>query len=102
MAPNESQGLTVSRIIKAPPSAIWAARKDPALLADGWVPAPHVTIVTKYEFHPGGAFGTVIRLRDGTEIAGEGCFFEVIENERIVFTDALRGGWRPNEERSIL
>ena len=40
----------------------------------------------------------MIRLRDGTEIAGEGCFLEVIENERIVFTDALRGGWRPKGE----
>ena len=38
-------------------------------------------------------------LADGTVIeCGEGCFLEVIENERIVFTDVLQGGWRPNEE----
>jgi uncharacterized protein YndB with AHSA1/START domain len=38
-------------------------------------------------------------LEDGTVVeGGEGCFLEVVENERIVFTDALQGGWRPNEE----
>lgn len=98
MAPNASPDLIVSRIIKAPPSAVWAAWKDPALLAKWWAPAPNATVVTKHEFYAGGAFGTVIRLQDGTEHSGEGCFLEVIENKRIVFTDALRGGWRPNEE----
>ena len=39
-----------------------------------------------------------MRLQNGTEIGGEGCFLKVVENRRIVFTDAPRGGWRPNEE----
>lgn len=37
-------------------------------------------------------------MEDGTEHGGEGSFLEVVENERFVFTDALQGGWRPNEE----
>lgn len=52
-----------------------------------------------HEFHAGGGFDTTMRLEDGTVMeGGEGCFLELIENERIVFTDALQGGWRPNEE----
>ena len=39
-----------------------------------------------------------MRMEDGTEHGGEGCFLEVVENELIVFTNALQGGWRPNEE----
>ena len=98
LAPKDTTDLTVSRIIRASPSAIWAAWKDPELRTAWWGPAPVVTIVKKYEFCPGGAFDTVMRLEDGTEFGGQGCFLEVVENRRIVFTDALRGGWRPNGE----
>ncbi len=40
-----------------------------------------------------------MKQEDGTIVhEKEGCFLEVIENERIVFTDALQGGWRLNEQ----
>jgi uncharacterized protein YndB with AHSA1/START domain len=98
MRPNENLDLEVSRIINAPPSAVWTAWKEPEHLAKWWAPAPVVTIVHKLEFRPGGAFATTMRLADGTAFSGESCFLEVVENERIAFTDALRGGWRPNAE----
>ena len=98
MNKNHDKDLTVSRIIKAPRSTVWKAWKDPKHFVKWWAPAPILTISKKHELFPGGAFDTVMRLEDGTEHGGEGCFLEVIENERIVFTDALRGGWRPNEE----
>lgn len=91
--------LTISRIIKAPPSTVWKAWKEPEHFVKWWAPAPVVTISNKHELHPGGGFDTTMRLPDGTIMeGGEGCFLEVVENERIVFTDALQGGWRPNEE----
>ena len=91
--------LTVSRIIKASRSAVWKAWKDPAHFVKWWAPAPVVTTSNKHEFFTGGGFDTTMKLEDGTIMdLGEGCFLEVIENERIVFTDALQGGWRPNEE----
>ena len=95
---DDNLDLTVSRIIRAPRSAVWTAWREPEHLEKWWAPAPLVTIVKKHEFYAGGAFETVMRMEDGTEHGGEGCFLEVVENERIVFTDALRGGWRPNEE----
>lgn len=91
--------LTVSRVIKAPRSAVWQAWKDPRQFERWWAPVPVVTISNKHEFFAGGAFDTTMKLEDGTVMeGGEGCFLEVIENERIVFTDALQGGWRPNTE----
>lgn len=98
MTLNTDADLTVTRVIKAPRSAVWAAWRDPEHLAKWWAPAPVVTIVRRLDLRPGGAFDTTMRMPDGAEHGGEGCFLEVIENERIVFTDALRGGWRPNEE----
>lgn len=91
--------LTVSRVIKAPREAIWLAWKDPKHFVKWWAPAPVVTTSNKHDFFAGGGFDTSMTLEDGTVMhGGEGCFLEVIEPERIVFTDALRGGWRPNAD----
>ena len=58
-----------------------------------------VTEYNKHEFYTGGGFDTTMTLEDGTvEDSGEGCFLELIENERIAFTDALQGGCCPNDE----
>ena len=95
---NNKKDLGVSRIIKAPRSAIWSAWKDPVHLAQWWAPSPVRTTVNKLELRAGGAFDTVMRLEDGTEFGGEACFLEVVENERIVWTSALQGGWRPNKD----
>lgn len=90
--------LTVSRTLKAPRPAIWRAWSEPEHFVRWFAPAPIVTTVTQLDLRPGGAFETMMRMEDGTEFGGEGCFVEVEENTRIVFTDALRGGWRPNKE----
>jgi len=95
---NNNTDLTVFRIIKAPRSAVWKAWKDPEHFEKWWAPAPVVTISTKHELYPGGGFGTIMRMENGTEYDGEGCFLEVVENERIVWTSALQGGWRPNKD----
>lgn len=37
-------------------------------------------------------------MEDGSKFGGEACFLEIVENERIVWTSALQGGWRPNKD----
>lgn len=98
MTLNTDLDLTVSRIIKAPRSAIWTAWTDPEHFVKWWAPAPIVTTVQKHDLRAGGAFDNTMRMEDGQEFGGKGCFLEVVENERIVFTDALQEGWRPNKE----
>lgn len=93
-----SSDLTVSRIIKAPREAVWKAWAEPAHFVRWWAPAPIVTTVQEHDLRPGGGFSNTMRMEDGTEHGGTGCFLEVVENERIVFTDALQAGWRPNKE----
>jgi uncharacterized protein YndB with AHSA1/START domain len=90
--------LTVSRIIKAPRSAVWRAWVEPEHFVKWWAPSPIVTTVQKHDLRAGGAFDNTMRMEDGSEFGGKGCFLEVVENERIVFTDALQEGWRPNKE----
>lgn len=97
-SPHPELDLTVSRIIKAPRAAVWSAWADPANFEKWWVPAPERCRVRDMELHPGGAFRTEIS-QDGGSFAPHitGCFLAVDDLERIVFTDALMGGWRPAE-----
>ncbi|TJY70321.1 polyketide cyclase [Arthrobacter sp. CAU 1506] len=90
--------LTVSRIIKAPRSAIWNAWADPTSFEQWWVPAPQVCRVREMDLRPGGAFRTEISEGGGAFAPHiTGCFLAIDELERIVFTDALVSGWRPAE-----
>ena len=92
MTVENKKDLTVSRIIKASPSAVWAAWENPEHLVKWWAPVPFTTVSTKHEFHVGGGFGTIMKMEDGTEFyRAESCFLEIVENERIVWTSALQG-----------
>ena len=94
--------LTVSRIIKAPRTAVWDAWTDPASFERWWVPAPAVCRVQAMDLWPGGSFRTAIS-QDGNSFDPHitGCFLAVDEGERIVFTDALVAGWRPAEKAFV-
>lgn len=60
-----------------------------------WGPHGTTTPVCEMDLRPGGLFRTVMRAPDGTEFSTRGVFLEVVENERIVFTDAYDPGWAP-------
>jgi uncharacterized protein YndB with AHSA1/START domain len=98
MSFNSELDLKVSRIIKAPRDIVWQAWANPEHFVKWWAPAPVVTTSQAHELFPGGAFNTTMVLEDGTTFAGKGCFLDVEQQARIVFTDALQGGWRPNSE----
>lgn len=91
--------LTINRIIRAPRRAVWAAWTDPRRFEQWWIPAPTLCKVVAMDLRPGGAFVTEMS-DDGEAFVPHlgGCFLAVDEGERIVFTNALLGGWRPAEK----
>jgi len=89
--------LTLTRVIDAPRDLVWEAWTNPEHLKSWWAPAPLTTPECEMDVRPGGVFRTLMRQPDGTEYPGTGIFLEVVEHERIVFTDALLPGWRPSE-----
>jgi uncharacterized protein YndB with AHSA1/START domain len=94
--------LTISRVIKAPRRVIWNAWTDRASFEQWWVPAPAKCKVLELELQPGGSFVTQISENGGDFMPHmKACFLAVDHLERIVFTDALIGGWRP-AERSFM
>ena len=98
-SPNPDLDLTISRVIKAPRQAVWNAWTDPASIEQWWIPAPAKCRVLAMDLRPGGAFMTQIS-ENGGELKPHltGCFLAVDDLERIVFTNALVGGWRPAEQ----
>ena len=96
---NPDLDLTISRVIKAPRSAIWSAWTDPASFEQWWVPAPAKCKVLEMDLRPGGALVTEISENGGDFTPHlSGCFLDIVDGERIVFTNALVGGWRPAEQ----
>ena len=47
---------------------------------------------------PGGSSLIVMRDPDGNEFPNRGVYLEVVENERLVFTDAYTEAWVPSEK----
>ena len=90
--------LVITRLIHAPRARIFRAWTDPTQLVQWWGPEGFTTPVCEMDPRPGGIFRTVMRGPDGTEYPNEGVFLEVVEPERIVFTDAYTLGWVPTLE----
>ncbi len=59
-------------------------------------PKPITTTLLEMDFRPGGVLRTVMRAPDGQEFPTSGVFLEIVENERIVMTDAYGPGWEPS------
>lgn len=91
--------LTISRLIAAPPSAVWNAWSVPENLAKWWIPAPIECQVVTLDLRPGGGFVTRMRENGVGDFQPhvDGCFLEAIPNERLVFTTVLTEGWQPAE-----
>ena len=54
------------------------------------------------DLRPGGIFRTVMRSPDGQDFANAGCYLEIIENEKYVWTAAVKPGYRPQSPAGAL
>ena len=88
--------LVLTRVIDAPPSKVFQAWTDPALIVRWFTPPPYETIHAETDVRAGGASLIVMRGPDGTEIRCPGVYLEVVENRRIVSTDAYTEAWKPS------
>jgi uncharacterized protein YndB with AHSA1/START domain len=95
-APETGRELVMSRHIAAPPARLFRAWTDPALLRQWFAPSPYTTLIAELDVRPGGANRIVMHSPDGQEIPCHGVYLEVVENERLVFTDAYTRAWEPS------
>lgn len=94
--PADDRELVLTRVIAAPPARVYHAWTKQ--LSQWWGPHGMTTPFVEMDLRPGGVFRTVMRAPDGAEYPTKGVFLEVVENKKIVFTDAFDTGWEPSTE----
>ncbi len=85
-APAERE-LVITRIIDAKRELVFRAWTEPERVAQWWGPKGFTNPVCDMDVRPGGALRIVMRAPDGTEYPMTGVFREIVEPERLVFTN---------------
>lgn len=91
-----SLDLVLERVVEVRPELVWKAWTEPEHVKRWFTPAPWETIDCEIDLQPGGVFSTTMRSPEGQVMpADPGCYLEIVENRKLVFTDALGPGYRP-------
>jgi uncharacterized protein YndB with AHSA1/START domain len=92
----DDRELVLTRLIDASRETLYRAWTDPQLLTEWFAPLPWTTPSAKLDVRVGGASTIVMRSPEGQEFPNSGVYLEVVENERLVFTDAYTSAWQPS------
>jgi len=87
IAPRDERLLVIARLIDAPRELVFKAWTNPKHVARWWGPDGFTNPVCEMDARPGGALRIVMRAPDGAEYPMSGVFLEVVEPERLVFTN---------------
>lgn len=98
IANDADRDLVLSRLIAAPRDKVFRAWTEPELLRQWFAPAPYTTPIAETDVRVGGASFLVMRSPEGNEIPCRGVYLEVVENEKLVFTDAYTAAWEPSQK----
>ena len=93
---NEALDLVLERVVPVSRELVWKAWTEPQHLKKWFVPAPWSITNCEIDLRPGGMFRTVMQSPEGESLDSAGCYLEIIEKEKLVFTDALTPGFRPS------
>ncbi|RYZ55756.1 MAG: polyketide cyclase [Proteobacteria bacterium] len=87
--------LVLERVIEVKPETVWKAWTQPEHLKKWFTPAPWKTADCEIDLRPGGIFHTTMLSPEGEKFPNSGCYLEVIPGKKLVWTSALKAGFRP-------
>jgi uncharacterized protein YndB with AHSA1/START domain len=88
--------ILLDRTVAVPTSHLWRGWTHPDTLMKWFCPLPFLTVECDIDLRPGGAFRTVMQSPEGQRFDNAGCFLEIEQETRLVWTSALGAGFRPN------
>ncbi len=98
LEPGSDRELVLARILNAPRKNVFRAWTDPEILPLWFAPTPWSTPRAELDVRPGGASLIVMADPEGKEYPNMGVYLEVIENHKIVTTDAYVSAWEPSQK----
>lgn len=87
--------LYFERTVDIKPELVWAAWTRPEHIVHWFTPAPWKTIACEIDLRPGGKFSNVMQSPDGETFSNVGCYLDIVENKRLIWTGELGPGFRP-------
>jgi uncharacterized protein YndB with AHSA1/START domain len=95
VTPDPKLDLVLEREIDVPVELVWKAWTTPDSVKHWFCPKPWTVVECRIDLRPGGEFYTVMRSPEGQEFPNLGCYLDIVENKRLIFTDTLLPGFRP-------
>ena len=83
------QALILTRLFDAPRKLVWKAWTEPERVMRWWGPEGFTSPVCKIELRVGGVFLACMRSPEGQDFWSTGVYREIVEPERIVYTDCF-------------
>lgn len=87
--------LVFERLSNLSPEQIWKGWTDPETLMKWFCPRPWKVTDCRIELHAGGEFYTLMEGPAGEKMPNNGCYLEVIENKKLVWTNLMTKNFRP-------
>lgn len=87
--------LVLARVLPVRRELVWRVWTDPELLKQWFCPKPFAVDRCVLDLRAGGRFYTHMTGPNNWESDNEGCYLEVIPNERLAFTDLMHADWTP-------
>lgn len=85
---NPDLDLVLERVVDVPRDLVWKAWTQAEHVEKWFVPKPWTIAACESDLRPGGMFRTVMRSPEGQEHDNLGCYLEIVDNERLVWTVA--------------
>ena len=90
--------LVLTRVLNAPREKVYRCWTDPDLIKLWFAPKPWTTTRAQVDLRPGGGNNVTMADENGAEYPSAGQYLEVVPNEKLVFTDAYTGDWKPSDK----
>jgi uncharacterized protein YndB with AHSA1/START domain len=90
--------LTLTREIDAPADKLFKAWTTPELMKEWFCPKPWKVSHAELDLRAGGANFIMMEGPAGEQVPNRGVYLEIVQNRKLVFTDAFTSAWVPAEK----
>lgn len=92
---NPELDLVIERELAASRDRVWRALVEPELVKQWFCPKPWIVAECRIDLRVGGEFHTVMQSPEGQRFPGSSCILEVVPEQRLIWSAALKPGFRP-------